>query len=459
MTDMDPEEVVTIGSHVIIQRLNYKKVYRVSETGSLALGKEEIKMSPIVGKPYWTTFKVLAPPGEKKSKKGPPSTLVVAEKSDSLEDLKNTVASGYDNRSIFDNGKSQKLSKDDILGLRDAGKSGREIVSSLIENNASFTEKTEYSQEKYIRKKEKKYCQFLSVHKPTLASLQEIYLRQDASKIYNLRMDTLAQILSYSDIKADGTFLLYDSGSAGLIPAGMLSRIGKNTSGKLLYLHSGDHLPQMPIVRAMNFPDEQFERLIAVSIFDFLKNYNNKVEANSEIVLNKRDTEENKTNIDDQKDNEIVKDAVDKNEVNSEENKCDNTNSNNLKRKNIENLPVEGPIAKKSRKILEIERSIQLMSDTKADSLVISTKEHPLNIVKALLPFVKLSRPFVIYHAHRELLQETYFALKQMSSVINLRLFSNFLRSYQILPDRTHPDILTNDFGGYILTGYIVEKS
>lgn len=448
MVETEQEELITAGTHVIVQKLDYKKLYKVSDTTSLHLGKEEILMSPIIGKPYWTTFKVISTRNRKSNKKGPPSTLVVAEKSESLEDLKNFVTSGYDNRTINDDNKSQKLSKEDILGLRDAGKSGREIVNSLIENNASFGEKTEYSQEKYIRKKEKKYCEFLSIHKPTISALQEIHFKQDPAKINGLRMDTLAQLLSYSDVKADGTFILFDSGTMGLAAAGMLSRIGANTSGNLLYLHSGDHLPQFPILRAMNFPQEQVDRMTVSSIFDFLKNYCNKSAVVSENIVNEKVDETDKQNA-----------VVTEQKESSSEVKLDNgdkENENHLKRKNTDVLVEEGPIRKKSRKELDIERAVELVSNSRADGLAVVAREHPLNIVKELIPFVKFSRPFVIYHAHREPLQETYVELKKRTDVTNLKLFSNFLRSYQILPDRTHPEITTNDCGGYLLSGYTV---
>ncbi|XP_014226892.1 tRNA (adenine(58)-N(1))-methyltransferase non-catalytic subunit TRM6 [Trichogramma pretiosum] len=449
-----PNYTVTVGSHVIIQKLNFKKVYRVTETGSLALGREEIKMNAIIGKPYWSTFKIIEEDKQFKKAKRTVCYLELAEKSDSLHDLKNAIESGRDNRSINDDGKSQKLSKCDILELKDAGKSGREIVSSLIENNASFAEKTEYSQEKYIKKKEKKYCQFLSVHRPTLAALQEIYQRQDPQKIYHLRMDTLAQIFSYCNIQADGMYMLYDSGTAGLVPAGMLSRIGQNTSGNLIYLHSGDHLPQMPIIRAMNFPQEQSDRMTTVSIFDFLRTFGNN-ESKNPIVIN--DTiHENCSNGNNEVEMTETPILKSENKVESEQDKVNTENINDLKRKNEDNLSSEEPVLKKSKKILDLEQSMDLISKSKADSLVVIAKEHPLNIVTKLLPFVKSSRPFIIYHASREPLQETYIALKQNSSTINLRLFSSFLRSYQVLEERTHPEINTNNCGGYILTGYTI---
>ena len=106
---------------------------------------------------------------------------------------------------------------------------------------------------------------------------------------------------------------------------------------------------------------------------------------------------------------------------------------------------------------METQRAVDLVTNSKARGLAIVAKEHPLNIIIALLPFLGASRPFVIYHMYRESLQETYMVLKQKQNVINLRLFSNFLRSYQVLPDRTHPDILSSDTGGYLLTGYLVQ--
>ncbi|XP_012288221.1 tRNA (adenine(58)-N(1))-methyltransferase non-catalytic subunit TRM6 [Orussus abietinus] len=157
-------------------------------------------------------------------------SLEVSDRVESLQDLKNSSISGIDNRCIFDDGTSQKLSKDEILELREAGKSGKEIVGTLIENSKTFANKTEYSQEKYLKKKERKYSQYLVIHKPTVRALQEIYFQQDHGKICGLRMDTLALLFSYSDVKSEGLYLLYDSGSSGLVAAGMLNRIGAKTT-------------------------------------------------------------------------------------------------------------------------------------------------------------------------------------------------------------------------------------
>lgn len=90
----------------------------------------------------------------------------------------------------------------------------------------------------------------------------------------------------------------------------------------------------------------------------------------------------------------------------------------------------------------------------KFDSLVIAAKEHPANLVKELLPLVKPSRPIVIFSLCKEVLMELYVELKSTSKVNNLHLTSNWLRMYQILPNRTHPEVNMQANSGYLLTGY-----
>lgn len=61
-----------------------------------------------------------------------------------------------DNRDIVDNSETQKLDKKTIMGFRDDGMEGEKIVEKLIENSATFKGRTEFSQAKYLKKKEKK---------------------------------------------------------------------------------------------------------------------------------------------------------------------------------------------------------------------------------------------------------------------------------------------------------------
>ena len=50
----------------------------------------------------------------------------------------------------------------------------------------SFQGKTEYSQAKYVRKKQKKYFEFISVHEPSVRLVASMYYMQDPLKIMSV---------------------------------------------------------------------------------------------------------------------------------------------------------------------------------------------------------------------------------------------------------------------------------
>lgn len=287
-------------------------------------------------------------------------------------------------------------------------------------------------------------------------------------------MDALAQILCYSDVQANGLHLLYDSGCQGLPAAAMLNRIGENTDGYLINLHPGN-VPQIAILQAMNFPQELKDRHIAVNIYSFLRLHyqgeSNVLDSISSKKIADCVVEEDVKGSIEKSNGEIKSNEV--SQMNTENleletdtgengtlSLCDTEkNTGALKRKLDESEEsMEAVPVKKPKWFLETQRALDLLIDTKARGLTIIAKEHPLNIMNALLPFLGASRPFVIFHMYREPLQETFMELKQKRNAINMKLFTNFLRSYQVLPDRTHPDILMNDTGGYILTGYLVQE-
>lgn len=72
---------------------------------------------------------------------------------------------GQDNRSICDENRSQKLSREEIEQLKKDGATSVDIVQSLVENSESFQDKTGYSQQKYLKRKLRKYDCYLQVYK------------------------------------------------------------------------------------------------------------------------------------------------------------------------------------------------------------------------------------------------------------------------------------------------------
>ena len=61
-----------------------------------------------------------------------------------------------DNRNLHDNSDNQKISRDDIIEMREQGVSGENIIDKLIEHSATFKDKTDFAQQKYIKKKKTK---------------------------------------------------------------------------------------------------------------------------------------------------------------------------------------------------------------------------------------------------------------------------------------------------------------
>lgn len=426
---------IKIGDFIIIQRQKYTKLHKLTAQSSPTLGREIINLDAVAGQKYFTTFRmVLAESNKKRIYDLEPCPDFRMSITDDIE----VAESGNDNRNIVDNGQSQKLTSEEIDTLKGSGKTSTEILSHIVGNSQSFANKTEFSQEKYLRKKEKKYFEYIQIRKPTLRLITEIYYRQDPDKMLGIRIDTLSQILTYSNVSCFSKCLLYESGTNGIVLAGLLSRMGPivddDDSGKLVYMHPGN-FQQKQAVNALNLPEA---RMVAVNIYSVLRHFYQKMKADEaeqqkEAVVEDQEPAAKKTKIDETSEN-------------------GHTNG----KPSLEEGEVEKP---KKKWELDNEEGCRILADL-MDSLVIVAKEEPISILRNLLPFVKPSSPVVVYSQCREMLVELYNELKggNVKGVTDIHIFSNFHRIYQVLPDRTHPDINMTGNSGYILTGTTVKN-
>lgn len=464
------------GDYIVIQRQEYFKLHKVAANRTANLGKDVLDIGMVIGKPVWSTFRM-------EQKKGGKRNYQLKECS--MEDLKSdsitlsnssTQPSGTDNRNIIDDGSSQKLPMEEIVGLRDKGLSSKEIVGTLIENSKTFQSKTEYSQQKYLKKKEKKYFEYITVRKPTIRLIAEIMFRQDQGKLMGLRMDTLSQLPTAVNLHPQGTYILYESGSQGLAAAMLLN--GLSSEGRLVLVHPGNY-PQKSAVLALNLTDEQENSLISVNIYNLLRklqgNYTHQPSIQGEVTLEIKSevtagelTDSTETSITAVSSNATITSGspcIDKDEKNVDI-ECEDQpttdpeqeNYSSGKRKHSESGNEDGSAKKKSRWEVEVDRAASALSP-KADGLVIVCREHPTSIVKALLPHVAPSRNFVVYGQTREPLQELFVDLGKRSDIISLRLTDSWFRNYQVESNRTHPLVNMTGSGGYLLTGVVVENS
>lgn len=432
-------DTINVGDYLVIKRQKYTKLQKFSNLETVVhLGKDQIELRGAENHLYHSTFQLIPKEGRNKRY----YTLEPVATASEIRNLKQLLIkeSGTDNRNIVDDRNTQNLTTEEILKLREECESSSEVIGKLVENSKSFAAKTEYSQEKYLKRKEKKYFEYVQIKRPTIRLISDIYWRLDADKILGVRFDTLSQIISYSGICGVGNFLLYESGTNGLLPAAFLNSIGANTKAKLVHLHPGN-VAQKQAVLAMGFPLEQLNRCISANIYSILRHYYQ---------------EENKNGV------QLV--STEESEMQSVENGSEDNSFAELgekrKKDSVENV---GPEAKQL-KLAEITKQqweldnaagCELMKE-KFDALVIIAKEHPYNIIKSLLPFVKPSRPLVVFCSLKEILLECYTELKTSGNATYLRITSNWMRPYQILPNRTHPDVTMSANSGYLLTGYTI---
>lgn len=150
------DENIKVGDYIIIQRQKYMKLFKFNNLDAVAaLGKEQVELKNINEQPFFTTFKMIPKTVNRKR-------FVTLEPCADVNSLKESISvsiteSGVDNRNLISDHSAQLLKQDDIEKLRESGSSSSEIVGQIIENSKTFAGKTEFSQEKFLKKKEKKY--------------------------------------------------------------------------------------------------------------------------------------------------------------------------------------------------------------------------------------------------------------------------------------------------------------
>lgn len=197
--NLEDENIIKAGDHVVVQRQGYTKLHKVKKSSKLILGTFNVEMSNIIGSRYFDMFQIKNIPGGKNL-----YTLEKVEEINSASGTLNIEESGKDNRNIPNNAESQNLTKEDIDKLKEEQLSSNSIIGELINNSKTFNMKTGYSQEKYIKKKEKKYFEYIQLRRPSIRLLAQMFYRQDYAKTLGIRIDDLSQMLTYANIHQEG---------------------------------------------------------------------------------------------------------------------------------------------------------------------------------------------------------------------------------------------------------------
>lgn len=303
----------------------------------------------------------------------------------------------------------QQLTSEEIEALKSQGVSGAEIIAKVMEGHAAFEHKTEYSKEKYLKRKKQKFLQQFTPYAIGSTELIDIYLDKDPTRIYNLSPETLALALNMGNIRPGGNYLVVDE-TPGVLVAAILERMGGE--GTITLVHENEH-PNLDCLKYLVLSEEERERMIkTINWFELFH------PEESEPVRTKTAEE-------------------------------------------MEDLkPSHRRQYYRAKQREENHKEILKRADTCGfDALMVMTLLDLPTLIPQLLRFVGGSRPIVLYSEFKEVLVETTLALQKENRVLAPTIMETRVRKYQTLPGRIHPLMTSRGYGGYLLSALRVHPN
>ncbi|WVQ85808.1 hypothetical protein IAT38_007976 [Cryptococcus sp. DSM 104549] len=315
------------------------------------------------------------------------------------------------NELIEDLAESEKttMTGKEIDELRAQGFSAEEIIQAQMARHDKFGLKTEFSKEKWRRRKEKKFFQTVLPLAPSIPNILAHYSTRNPIGILNLREDTLSQLLTIANVRPGGRYLVVDD-TGGLVTAAVLERMG--SEGRLMLFTDSDSPPAWGILQTMNFS----ERELAVV------KYLNWMEADEDY---KRPAPPSV----------------------SEDGAAGNPQKVAMK------------LRKHNAMVTELNNTRNELHRGNWDGLILATTLSPISVISRLTPYLLGSSPIVAYSPQIQVLAELLNWSKKDPNYLNDTLSESWQRTYQVLPGRTHPMMTTSATGGYLWSAIRVHPS
>lgn len=500
---MTEQRTIQEGDHVVFKRDDKCKVFQIFAKRQVFFEKTKLQGDQLVGQAFGTLFEV-------KQGKLVPVTHDVPTPA-VMETVPSEAGCGKDNRNLVASEENQKLNQGDILKMKEQGLTGEEIVGKLVEQSETFKTKTEFSQEKYIKKKKKKHTVEFRVLEPNTSLLLETY-KQNPGRICNLRADSLSQLLCYSNAMSGSTVAVVES-CQGLLVGAVMERMGGR--GRVLHLYPGNDMNRQN-VRCYNFDQDHMSMLhgfplnkLAALENDTLFNQSDtqsvtpdipdsaaglvttagengardtgsrqdrpaesggekgcdmdsqRTEVSSDEKVKSNGAEEvesSRTEMQDEVDDADDGECGGDGEKASEGSRGGDTVTENRdtaqqkrKRSDAGESKAERD-AKKQERGEKLKEAASILQEKSLDSLIIATRFDPAPLMQRLLAYVAPSRCVAVFSQHKEPLVECYTQVREKGLGVQLKLSESWYREYQVLPSRTHPLMSMSGTGGYLLT-------
>lgn len=323
-----------------------------------------------------------------------------------------------------------------MLPVDDFESYDEELSNLVTEKLQNIDEKSQFSREKIIKKKKKRnHSNIVTVIRPSLLLINEMLFARN--KLGGLRLDVLSQIVTLANIQNGSKTLLLDH-NLGMLTSAVASRSLPDGLCIQLVADNEAIFTTRKTLSMLNIDQTIFsDKILGLTIRDFYKICKGTSSfARDRDILLKRDFHGS------------VRSQVDSNATDRSSSSTDDldklTIEQNLIRKN----------ANRDARLREKIKASELMVPNFLDSIIlIAQNDHPLPLLKLSYPLLAPSRQFVIYSDTIGPLLECYDYLKTESLAISLNISESWLRKYQVLPDRTRPEMNVSGYGGYLLSG------
>ncbi|KAJ9473923.1 tRNA (adenine(58)-N(1))-methyltransferase non-catalytic subunit TRM6 [Pseudozyma hubeiensis] len=418
------------GSTVILKMPSGRtKPAEIMPGKQVSLGKfGSFRADDLIGMPYGFTYEIQAdttsaPQKDGDSKQngkgggrasgsaaGGKLKLVINRTLSDLEtEASETIETAATNEHINDDGSAQKLTYVDIQALKEQGISGREIIEQQLASSESFANRTVYSQAKYVARKEQKHLRLFTPLQPDFGNVCDFWFDKSPEKIRYIRKDALSQVLSFGSVRPGGRYLVVD-GVSGLLVGAVLERLGGD--GTVIAINDAESPPSLDILPYFNLPTQVTKPVLK--------------------IINWAATEQ---------DYAPVFSSQDIQPTSSSSSVPAATRSAKDKQRD----------RKRQATFREVDRVRSDFFAGDFDAVLIACHYDPMSILRRLKPHLGGSASVVVHSPYLQPLVEAHAQLRSDEEFINISVTEPWLRKYQVLPGRTHPEMTTSSTAGFIL--------
>ncbi|VDK72710.1 unnamed protein product [Onchocerca ochengi] len=460
--------MIRTGDHVIIQKMGgeHLRVCKITRKTKILIEKLRFEIDGAIDQPYGL-FEVSA---GKVTRVAPESITDIAasfdfdtvsisslSRSNDISNAPNSWRSATEETSSTNAAQArQKVTQDEIIKMKDTGVPAEQLIAKLVDGSASFSERTVYSQNKYINKKAKKHSDHVYLLKPTLRLVAESYYKKDPERVLHLRIDLLSHLLALSGIHYGSRCIVFEQ-CLGLLTSAIITRLGG--SGACIHLHRGNIAQAIPCVDSMDFDKEISSVFLPLRISNLLEESMEETEepmnvAKQFITMGTCVKKQEAVLMDEGESLSKKNEEAEKQEEKEDDRNIAIGEDGGGNASAADDCSLE---RRAERQRLQ-RQAWQLMQNAEIEILFIASKNiNPVEILEKTWSSLRLSSTIVIYCPIAEPLYSAYHWLK-IKNAVQVQIVDAFYRSHQVIQDRSHPIMQQFITGGFILSAVKVEQ-